>query len=98
MSGLEKAANFVTVLTLLDQGMKLSELQILLYVAQNQDQENGLTTADLRDGLGLSNPAASRITYYWADGITGVAGTGLGMIDITIDSTDRRRWKNLNYP
>ena len=48
-----------------DMKMQLSTALVLLFIAENQDRPEGVTTQDVQKRLGLSNAAASRNTYYW---------------------------------
>jgi len=91
VSSRSKAANFISTLSQLDRTMKLNELQVILFVAMNQDQEGGLTTNDIKGIFDLSSPTLSRLTYYWADGVSGSPQTGHGLLSVSIDASDRRR-------
>lgn len=74
-----------------DVKMQLSTAMALLYVAKYQDRDGGVTTADLSKWLGVTAAAASRNSYYWADGTHDMPGGGFGLISISIDQEDRRR-------
>lgn len=74
-----------------DPNMQLSTALALLYVAQNEDVEGGVTTRDLSDWLGFTPAAASRNSYYWADGTSDMPNSGYGLIRVDIDPMDRRK-------
>lgn len=74
-----------------DMKMQLSIALALLYIAQHQDRDEGVTTNDLTKWLGMAPAAASRNSYYWADGTPDMPHAGYGLIKIIVSPTDRRR-------
>ena len=75
----------------IDPTIQVMTAAVLLYVAQNQGREGGLTTGDIASGVGLTAAAASRNSYYWAQGVSDMPKGGHEFLDIGIDRRDRRR-------
>ena len=71
--------------------MQIGTALALLYVARHQNRSEGVTTADLTRWLGMTSAAASRNSYYWADGTPDMPNAGYGLINISIDPMDRRK-------
>ena len=86
-----RAASFIDALSALDSSMSLGAVRVLLFVAKNQDRQGGVTTSDLKDELGLSSAAASRYSYYWSYGHADPTHATSAMMDMVIDTKDRRK-------
>lgn len=84
MQTLERFAQF-------DPKMQLSTALSLLYIARYQDRPEGVTTGDLTKWIGLTPAAASRNSYYWAEGSVDMPGSGYGLVSIVVDPLDRRK-------
>ena len=74
-----------------DNKMQLSTILTLLYVAQHEDEKEGVTTKNLQDWVGLLSGTATRNAYYWADGHKDMPNSGYGLLEVMIHPDDRRR-------
>lgn len=88
---LQKAMELMLLLYEIDPDMQLTEILVFLHVAMNQEDEVRLTTGDFITTFGMSNSAASRSSYYWADGSSDTKRGGHNLATVTLDPTDRRR-------
>ena len=72
--------------------MQLSTIQVLMFIARNQDREGGISVQEVRDGLGMSNASASRNVNYWTDAaVKSMTNAGAGLVVSDFDLIDRRR-------
>jgi hypothetical protein len=71
--------------------MQLSEILVFLHVALNLKEEMQISTGDFISTFGMSNSAASRNSYYWAEGNPDSKRGGHNLVVITLDPTDRRK-------
>ncbi len=73
-----------------DVKMQLSTAMALLYVADQQDKDGGVSTGDIQKWLGITSAAASRNSYYWGEGHSDMPHSGYGLVSVNIHPTDRR--------
>ncbi|MEM8629949.1 MAG: hypothetical protein AAGF74_01810 [Pseudomonadota bacterium] len=74
-----------------DKTIQLSTALTLLYVARHQNTEGGVSTGDIGKWVGITPAAASRNSYYWAEGTDDMPQGGRQLITVAPDPRDRRR-------
>lgn len=90
-SPLARMRIFLSTLQSCDQGMSLQAAHMFVLIANYETVDLGLTTADVAAAMTISPTATSRMIYYLGEGIPSSGIKGLNLVELRIDSTDRRR-------
>lgn len=88
---LAKVGEAILSLLALDKSMSLQAASALILIAHTNKGKAALTTADLSKLLGATSMTTSRIVYYLGEGVPANNVKGLGLVELRLDSTDRRR-------
>lgn len=73
-----------------DNKMQVSTILTLLEIAKHELTGDEISTADIERLVGMVSGTSSRNIYYWGEGHKAMAG-GHEMVDIAMDTNDRRR-------
>lgn len=88
---LAKVGEAIMSLLELDKGMSLQAASALILIAHTHQKDTSITTSDLAKLLNASATTTSRIVYYLGEGIPASGIKGLNLVELKLDTTDRRR-------